>query len=210
MPTVEALIAFLVTAGVIIAVPGPSVVFAVGRTLNLGRKPGLATVVANAAGTGVWILVSAFGLSAVLEVFPEFLKGLQIFGVLYLAYLGIKSILGARKSATLTGNNQETVIPLRQIFREGFVVGITNPKVAVFFTAILPQFINPEGSFLVQFLLLGLLFEILGIMGDSVWVLGAAWFRNWILSKPTRMRAISAIGGALIIAVAFWLGLELI
>jgi threonine/homoserine/homoserine lactone efflux protein len=210
VPTVEALIAFLVTAGIIIAVPGPSVVFAVGRTLNLGRKPGLATVVANAAGTGVWILVSAFGLSAVLEVFPEFLKGLQIFGVLYLAYLGIKSVLGARKSATLSENNQEQTIPLRQIFREGFVVGITNPKVAVFFTAILPQFINPEGSFLVQFLLLGLLFEILGIMGDSVWVLGAAWFRNWILSEPTRMRAISAIGGALIVAVAIWLGLELI
>lgn len=210
MPTLEALIAFLVTAGIIIAVPGPSVVFAVGRTLNLGRKPGLATVLANAAGTGVWILVSAFGLSAVLEVFPEFLRGLQIFGVIYLGYLGVKSIIGARKSAGSTATEAESALPIRKILSQGFVVGITNPKVAVFFTAILPQFINPEGNFLIQFLLLGLLFEILGILGDSIWVLGAAWFRTWILSKPSRMQAISTIGGALIVLVALWLGYELI
>lgn len=210
MPTLEAFLAFLITAAIIIAVPGPSVVFAVGRTLSLGRKPGLATVVANAAGTGVWIVVSAFGLSAVIEVFPEFLRALQIFGVLYLAYLGIKAILGAKKTAELSDSRAETGLSLGRIFREGFVVGITNPKVAVFFTAILPQFINPEGSFLIQFLLLGLLFEVLGIMGDSIWVLGAAWFREWILSKPARMHVIAFAGGVLIVAVAIWLGIELI
>lgn len=210
MPSVEVFLAFLLTAAVIIVVPGPSVVFAVGRTLNLGKAVGLVTVLANAAGTSLWILVSAFGLNALIELFPDVLRFIQIFGVLYLGYLGLKSVISATRATESSSQNDEARKPLRKVFVEGFVVGVTNPKVAVFFTAILPQFINPSGSFLLQFLLLGLIFEILGIIGDSSWVIGAAWFRQWILSKPVRMQIISIIGGVLIIAVAIWLGSELI
>ncbi len=210
MPTTESFIAFLLTAIVIIAVPGPSVVFAVGRTLSLGRAVGLVTVIANAAGTSVWILVSAFGLNALIQAFPGLLSIIQWLGVAYLAYLGLKAILNSKRAADESQQFEGAGKSLGKVFAEGFVVGITNPKVAVFFTAILPQFINPSGSLLIQFLLLGLIFEVLGVIGDSIWVLGAATFREWILTKPSRMRAIAIIGGVLIVLVSIWLVLELI
>lgn len=210
MPTTESFIAFLLTAIVIIAVPGPSVVFAVGRTLSLGRAVGLVTVLANAAGTSIWILVSAFGLNALIQAFPGLLSFIQWLGVGYLAYLGLKSILISKRAADESQQFEEAGKSLGKVFAEGFVVGITNPKVAVFFTAILPQFINPSGNFLFQFLILGLIFEVLGVIGDSTWVIGAATFREWILTKPSRMRAISIIGGVLIVLVSIWLVLELI
>ncbi|MFM1784629.1 MAG: hypothetical protein RLZZ579_906 [Actinomycetota bacterium] len=184
-------------------------VFAVGRTLSLGRAVGLITVIANAAGTSIWILVSAFGLNALIQAFPGLLSFIQWLGIAYLAYLGLKSILTSKRISSESQQFGEDRQPLSKVFAEGFVVGITNPKVAVFFTAILPQFINPSGSFLIQFLLLGLIFEVLGVIGDSVWVIGAATFREWILTKPSRMRAISIIGGVLIVLVSIWLILEL-
>ena len=208
MPTGDAFALFLITSIIIIAIPGPSVVFAVGRTLALGRSAGLVTVAANAIGTSAWVLFAAFGLAGLLAIAPSLLTFVKLAGTLYLAYLGVQTIRGARREHQAINSFSETAKPNRQIFREGFLVGLSNPKVAVFFTAVLPQFINPEGNFILQFLLLGLIFEVLGVAGDSLWVIGAAKVRTWILSSEARLARIITVGGLLIIAVAGWLLFE--
>lgn len=205
MPSTADLIAFTVTSLLIILIPGPSVVFAVGRTLALGRSAGLVTVASNAAGTTTWLIATALGLGSILGIFPALLPGIQVLGALYLGYLGIQTVRGSKsKHDQIMAQDQEKP-SLTQIFREGFLVGLGNPKVAVFFLAILPQFINPDGNFIIQFLILGLIFEVVGTISDSGYVLGAAAVRQWILNSPSRLSRIIAVGGVMILGVAFWL-----
>ncbi len=205
MPTLAAMIMFLITALVIIVIPGPSVVFAIGRTLALGRSSGLVTVVANSVGTSVWVVGTAFGLYGLVTALPWLLEVIKIGGVLYLGYLGFKTVRGAGKQHANIMSASDAKKPLGKIFREGFLVGLSNPKTAVFFTAVLPQFINPAGNFVIQFLLLGALFEIIGTLSDAVYVLTAAAVRDWILNEPKRLHSIVAVGGCMILGVSAWL-----
>jgi len=205
MPTLAAMITFLITALVIIVIPGPSVVFAIGRTLALGRSSGLVTVVANAAGTSVWVVGTAFGLYGLVSALPWLLEVIKIGGVIYLGYLGYKTIRGSKQQHANIMASSNTKKPLGQIFREGFLVGLSNPKTAVFFTAVLPQFINPAGNFVIQFLLLGLIFEVVGTISDAFYVLGAAAVRTWILNEPKRLHIIVMTGGFMILGVSIWL-----
>lgn len=205
MPSPANLIAFIITALIIILIPGPSVVFAVGRTLALGRSSGLVTVASNAAGTTTWLIATALGLGSILSIFPALLPGIQVIGAAYLGYLGFQTVRGSSSKHGEIMNQDQAHPSLKQIFREGYLVGLGNPKVAVFFLAILPQFINPEGNFVVQFLILGLLFEVVGTISDSGYVLGAAAVRNWILVSSNRLSKIIAAGGLMIIGVSIWL-----
>lgn len=210
MPTLAAMITFMITALVIILIPGPSVVFAIGRTLALGRSSGLVTVVANATGTSVWVIGTAFGLYGLVSALPWLLEVIKVAGVIYLGYLGYKTVRGAGKQhANITSASGEQK-PLGQIFREGFLVGLSNPKTAVFFTAVLPQFINPAGNFVIQFLLLGGLFELIGTLSDAMYVLAAAAVRDWILNEPRRLHTIVAVGGFMILGVSVWLFINMI
>jgi threonine/homoserine/homoserine lactone efflux protein len=195
----------LITSLVIILIPGPSVVFAIGRTLALGRSSGLVTVVANAMGTSVWVIGTAFGLYGLVTALPWLLEVIKIGGVLYLAYLGYKTVRGASKQHANIMNASDERKPLGQIFREGFFVGLSNPKTAVFFTAVLPQFINPSGNFVIQFLVLGLIFEVIGVLSDAMYVLAAAAVRTWILNEPRRLQTIVTVGGFMILGVSVWL-----
>ncbi|MFM6967232.1 MAG: LysE family translocator [Rhodoluna sp.] len=210
MPTLAAMITFIITALVIILIPGPSVVFAIGRTLALGRSSGLVTVVANAMGTSVWVVGTAFGLYGLVSALPWLLEVIKIGGVLYLGYLGYKTVRGASKQHANIMNSSDAKKPLGQIFREGFFVGLSNPKTAVFFTAVLPQFINPDGNFVIQFLLLGGLFELIGVLSDAMYVLAAAAVRDWILNEPKRLHIIVSVGGFMILGVSIWLLINMI
>ncbi len=205
MPTLSQLIGFLVTSIVIIAIPGPSVVFSVGRTLALGRSTGLLTVIGNALGGSVWLLATAFGVSTLLVAFPWLLAAVKIAGAAYLGYLGFNTI---RKSGAQQAQIEQSNLTPQSSWttlKQGFLVGLSNPKVAVFFLAVLPQFINEGGNFTVQFLVLGLTFEVLGIIGDSTYVVAAALVRDWILVKPTRLGLIVRAGGSMIMGLAAWL-----
>jgi threonine/homoserine/homoserine lactone efflux protein len=210
MPTVAAMITFLITALVIILIPGPSVVFAIGRTLALGRSSGLVTVVANATGTSVWVVGTAFGLYGLVTALPWLLEVIKIGGVVYLGYLGYKTLRGASKQHADIMSSSNEAKPLGQIFREGFFVGLSNPKTAVFFTAVLPQFINPAGNFVIQFLLLGMIFEVIGTLSDAMYVVGAAAVRDWILNEPKRLHTIVFVGGCMILGVSVWLLINMV
>jgi len=211
-PSAPLLLAFLATSVTLVAIPGPSVMFIIGRTLSHGRKAGLLTVLFNSLGHSTWMLAVAFGLGAFLASIPAALHVIQIVGASYLGYLGIQSIRHRKNDELqLAEKNAEvdrgirSSSPTWKIARDAYLIGFSNPKVAVFFFAVLPQFVEPDANFTLQFLVLGVIFEIMGNLGDAAYSLSASVARNWIFSKTGRLATIVGIGGILITGLAIFL-----
>lgn len=188
------LVAFSVLSLVIIVIPGPSVLYSIGRALAWGKRAALISVLGNATGVGVQILAVAFGLGALVIALPPLFFGLKLGGALIILVLAIQAIV-ARKDHTKVERVRARPAHSR-LFVESIGVGITNPKTLVFFVASMPAFVTPNGTSVVwQMLLLGLIFTIIGISSDSVWAVGAGFARDWFASSPTRLVAVRAGGG---------------
>jgi threonine/homoserine/homoserine lactone efflux protein len=207
VPTWDSLLTFIIASVVLIAIPGPSVMFAVGRSLALGKKFGVLTVLGNAMGTFVWIVLVAVGLGAVIASSEIAYQVIRLGGAAYLIYLGVMTIVQRHaKAPDLGGSLQSQTVG--KTLREAFIVGVSNPKTAVFFLAVLPQFVNySAGNLWFQMLFLGLIFEVLGIMGDMIYALAAGYARDWLAKNPRRLTVIITTGGAIIIALGLFLAL---
>ncbi len=200
LPT-EHLLAFLVIATVLIAVPGPSVLFVVTRSLTLGRRAGLATVVGNAAGVYVQVVAVALGVGAIVQESIAVFTVIKLAGALYLVYLGVQSFRHRRELAAALGRAVEPR-ELRRILVDAFAVGLANPKVIVFFVAVLPQFVDPSaGSVALQLLTLGAVFCTIALVCDGVWALAAGAARAWLVRSPRRLEAIGGTGGIVMIGL---------
>jgi threonine/homoserine/homoserine lactone efflux protein len=200
VPT-DHLLAFVLLAFVLIVVPGPSVLFVVTRSLTLGRGAGVATVVGNAAGAFTQVVAVAFGLGALVQESVAVFTALKLAGAAYLVYLGVQSL---RHRRALAAALYAPVAPrvLRRILADGFLVGVFNPKVIVFFMAVLPQFVDPgSGSVAVQLLVLGAIFCAIALLCDSTWALLAGAARTWLVSSPRRLSAIGGSGGLVMIGL---------
>ncbi|WP_395244731.1 LysE family translocator [Agromyces sp. MMS24-K17] len=208
MVPAENLWAFVVAAAILIAIPGPSVLFSVGRALVLGRVGGLLSVLGNALGLLPIIVAVAFGVGAFVAQSVVLFTILKIAGALYLAYLGIQAIRHrGDASAALTAP-----VTRRSRWRQlgqGFVVGVTNPKTIAFFVAVLPQFVSLEaGSATLQLLELGFVFFLLALIGDSTWALAAGSARDWFVKSPKRAERLAGTGGAMMIGLGGVLALS--
>lgn len=204
----ENLWAFVVAAAILIAIPGPSVLFSVGRALVLGRAGGLLSVLGNALGLLPIIVAVAFGVGAFVAQSVVLFTVLKVVGALYLGYLGVQAIRHRRDaSAALTA-------PVTRSSRwrqlgQGFIVGVTNPKTIAFFVAVLPQFVSLEaGSATVQLLELGLVFFVLALIGDSTWALAAGSARDWFVKSPKRAEHLAGTGGVMMIGLGGVLALS--
>jgi threonine/homoserine/homoserine lactone efflux protein len=200
LPT-EHLLAFIVVAAVLIAVPGPSVLFVVTRSLTLGRRAGIATVVGNTAGVYVQVMLVAVGVGAIVQESIAIFTAIKFAGALYLVYLGVQAF---RKRHSLAAALNTPVAPrdLRRILVDAFIVGIANPKVVVFFVAVLPQFVDRSaGSVPLQLLTLGAVFCAIALVFDSTWALAAGAARNWLVRSPRRLAAIGGTGGIVMVGL---------
>ncbi len=207
LPT-EHLLAFLVIATVLIVVPGPSVLFVVTRSLTLGSRAGLATVVGNAAGVYVQVVAVAFGIGALVEQSIHVFTAIKLIGAAYLVYLGVQTFRHRRSLLAALGAPVERKL-LRRIFGDAFLVGIFNPKVIVFFMAILPQFVDRSaGAVPLQLLTLGAIFCLIALVCDSVWALAAGAARSWLVGSPRRLEAIGGTGGVVMIGLGAGLALS--
>lgn len=155
MPSTGHLVAFAVTALALIVIPGPSVLFVITRSLVLGTRAGLATVVGNAGGGFVQVLAVAFGVGPLVQRSIAVFTAVKLLGAAYLVYLGVQAIRHHRSLADALAAPVATRTR-RRIVRDAFVVGVTNPKTMVVFTAVLPQFVDRgSGAVVGQMLLLG-------------------------------------------------------
>jgi threonine/homoserine/homoserine lactone efflux protein len=199
------LLAFALAALVLIAIPGPSVLFVIGRTLALGRRGGLLSVLGNAAGEVVQIAAVALGVGVVLAQSLLLFSVVKFAGAAYLVYLGIQAIRHRGGGAAASSSNPASTA---RVLREGFIVGATNPKSIVFFVAVLPQFVDySAGAIPVQLATLGAVFLLIALVSDSTWSLAAGTARHWFARSPRRIAALSTTGGVMMIGLGGTLAL---
>lgn len=201
------LLAFTVTASVLIAVPGPSVLFVVSRAITLGRLAGVATVAGNTVGAFTQVIAVAFGIGPLVERSVTLFTVLKLAGACYLMFLGVQAVRHRRSLAEALGAEVERRTRTR-IMLDGFTVGVTNPKVIVFFAAMLPQFVDPRtGHVPVQIIVLGAVFGAIALLSDSAWALAAGTVRGWLASSPRRLELIGGTGGLMMIGIGARLAL---
>lgn len=202
MPPASSLVPFLVSAVALIAVPGPSVLFVISRGVALGRRAALLTVVGNAAGFYVHVVALAIGLGRVVERSATVFTALKLAGAAYLVWLGVQAIRD-RRSMALVLDAAASPRSDRRLLREGFLVGIANPKAILFLAAVLPQFVDPAASAPagVQLWVLGTLFAAIAVTLDSVWALAAGTARRALGDSPRRLERLGGAGGLVMIAL---------
>jgi threonine/homoserine/homoserine lactone efflux protein len=201
MLPVDRLLAFGITAFVVIVIPGPSVLFVVGRALACGSRVAVWTVLGNAIGEYGQVIAVAIGVGALAEQSVAVFTALKLLGGAYLIYLGVRTFRERRSLAAALAA-PVALRSDRRAFLEGFTVGITNPKTVVFLAAILPQFVDrAAGNVPVQILLLGAVFAAIAVASDTVWAVAAGGVRLWFARSPRRLELIGGAGGLAIAAV---------
>jgi threonine/homoserine/homoserine lactone efflux protein len=206
VPSVETLLTFTLAGVVLVIVPGPSVLFIVGRALAHGRRAALTSVAGNTTGASLVVLLVALGLGTVAAQSATVFTVLKIAGAVYLVYLGVHTI--RTRGDLVVALGQQAGAQDRRMFWQGVVVGFTNPKVLIFFAAVLPQFVDTgAGNATSQMLVLGLLFAVIAATLDSAWGLAAGTARQWFATSPVRLRRMGGTGGVMMIVMGAGLAL---
>jgi threonine/homoserine/homoserine lactone efflux protein len=201
--TAEQMLTFGLAAFIIIVIPGPSVVFTIGRALAYGRGVALATVVGNTIGLVTIVVLVALGLGVVVQDSIIVFTTLKLVGATYLVWLGFEAV--RRRRDFLASDGSELLgapMTWARAVRQGYVVGASNPKGYLMLAAVLPQFVDRgEGHLQLQMLLLGLLATTIGLVSDSVWALIASQLRTWFNRSPRRGEAMATVGGVSMIGL---------
>lgn len=193
--------AFALAAFALILIPGPSVLFVISRSLSLGRKGGFLSALGNALGALPAIALVSLGIGAIVAESVVAFIIIKFLGAGYLMYLGVQAIRH-RNDHTDTATSQRAQPSSFRIIREGFVVGVSNPKTIVFFVAVLPQFVSYEnGAIPLQMAALGMIFLGIGLASDSMWALTAGTARTWFARNPKRLSHMGAGGGVAMIGL---------
>jgi threonine/homoserine/homoserine lactone efflux protein len=201
----DTLLAFVVAAFVMVVIPGPTVLFTIGRALSLGRMGGFLSILGTAVGSIVLVVAVALGVGTVIAQSVLLFTIVKVLGAGYLVFLGIQAIRHRKDAARAIVTEQARRSGWRLLI-EGFVVGVTNPKSIAFFLAILPQFVDLQGASVpAQLFVLGVIVVAIGVTCDAVWVLLASAAREWFGRSPRRIEAMGATGGGLMIALGAFL-----
>jgi threonine/homoserine/homoserine lactone efflux protein len=198
----EHLLAFGLAALVLIAIPGPSVVFVIGRALAYGRAVALATVLGNSLGLLAVLVLVACGLGVVVQESVAVFTVLKLVGAAYLVWLGAQAIRHRRRFDVAAVGGSAPTMSRGRALRQGFVVGVSNPKAFMIFAAVLPQFVDRgQGQVRGQMLLLGLLAFGIALLSDSLWAVLASRLRQWFGASRRRGEALGTAGGVSMIGL---------
>ncbi len=192
---------YAIASLVLIVIPGPGVLFVVGRALAHGRRTAIATAAGHAAGNYVVAACVAVGLGTLLERSAQVFAAVKLAGALYLVWLGVQAV---RHRGALASAMSSAAGPRAgwRALRDGFVVGVTNPKAFILFGAVLPQFVNRSAGYVpVQMLLLALVSVSIGVVSDSSWGLAASGVRAWFARSPRRFALVGGAGGLAMIGL---------
>ena len=204
----DQLLGFGLAALVVIVIPGPSVVFVVGRAVSYGQRVALASVAGNTAGLFVVMALVCLGLGALVAESLLVFTVIKLAGAAYLVWLGIQA-LRHRKELRMGDDGLRVALSGWKATRQGFVVGISNPKAFMIFAALLPPFVDRGSSTAVplQMFVLGALAVVLGLVCDSVWALAAGRARAWFAGSGSRVSALGAVGGVSMIGLGVGMAL---
>jgi threonine/homoserine/homoserine lactone efflux protein len=196
---------YLIATVLIILAPGPSVLFTIARAIAWGRVAALATVIGNAFGMFLVSVLVAFGLGPLLQSSKLFYNGVQWAGGAYLIYLGYAAIAASRVDAQGMQNTEGSKPSFFTSLKNGFWVGVLNPKSIVFFAAILPQFVDQDkNNVTAQLLLLGAIFAAIALISDGSYGLLAGTVRSWLAGDVKRLIFMRRFGGVVMIGLGIF------
>ena len=193
---------YLIATILIILAPGPSVLFTIARAIAWGRLAAIATVIGNASGMFLVSVFVAVGLGPILQSSEFLYNAIQWAGGAYLIYLGYSAIAASKVDAQDMRAGTGSKPTFLTSIKNGFWVGVLNPKSVVFFAAILPQFIDEEKSNVTaQLLLLGAIFALIALISDGAYGFLAGTIRQWLSGDVKRLIFMRLIGGVVMIAL---------
>lgn len=218
MIAADRILPFLLTAIVIILAPGPQVLFVVGRALAYGRRTAVSTAAGGTFGAYVQAILVSLGLGTLVERSAVVYAALKLIGAAYLVFLGVRAYRHRHALGTSLREGAEPVegagedepggdapgpaprtgkpVTGLRAARQGVLVGLTNPKAAVFFGAILPQFVDrARGDVPLQMILFATMFSTMALVCDSSWGLAAGTARDWFARSPRRLAMVGGAGG---------------
>jgi threonine/homoserine/homoserine lactone efflux protein len=199
MPAGETLALFMAAALALNLTPGPDMMYVTARSVSDGRRTGVVAAFGIGAGTLVHIAALALGLAALLAAVPLAYDALRIAGAIYLVLIGVQLLLRPRRAAEVA-----TLPPssLATVFAQAVLTNVLNPKVALFFLAFLPQFVDPAaGPALAQIVLLGLLFDIQGTVVNVAVALLASGTTRRLRANARAVSVLQWLTGALFVAL---------
>jgi threonine/homoserine/homoserine lactone efflux protein len=193
---------FVVASMAIIIVPGPSVLFTLARGVAWGRNVAVLTVLGNSIGTLVLSVIVAVGLGPLLAHSKTFAVVLQLIGGSYLLWLGYDALRHRHEHARAMVQRENQRPKNVHVIRQGFTVGILNPKSLVFFAAVFPHFVNrSKGNVTLQLLLFGALFSVMAFCSDATWGVIAGTAREWLSGSPARLVVLRTIGACVMMTL---------
>src|SRR5262245_52966012 len=185
MPAPHTLVAFALVAAAFVAIPGPSNLYVVGRGLQSGSGAAVAGAAGCATGALTYVAATAAGLSALIASSQLVFAGLHYAGAAYLCWLGIAALRSpAAEAPRAIGTGS-----LGRSYRQGALVELGNPKVALFFLALFPQFVHRgDGPAALQVVVLGAIFVAIGFVSDSMYAMSSGRLSRWLARHPRRYR----------------------
>jgi len=199
MPSAEMVLVFMAAALALNLTPGPDMLYVTARSVSDGRAAGVVSAFGIAAGTLVHITALALGLAALLAAVPLAYDVVRIAGAIYLVVIGLQLILRPRRAGTVAPLEKSR---LGVIFAQAVVTNVLNPKVALFFLAFLPQFVDPAaGAPVPQIVFLGLLFDIQGTLVNVAVALLASRGTAWLRASERRVTLLQRLTGLLFVAL---------
>lgn len=204
MVSMDRFLAFAAMSLLVIVIPGPSVLFVIGRALAHGRRTAVATALGNVLGSYVLVVTVALGVGSLVERSAAVFMAVKLAGAAYLVFLGVQAFRHRKEMRAMsmgTASPAEARTDLRTVM-DSALVGVTNPKGIVFFAAVLPQFVDHSAGHLpAQMLLLGLVPISIGLVTDTLWGLTASATRTWFARSERRLSMIGGAGGVTMIGL---------
>jgi threonine/homoserine/homoserine lactone efflux protein len=200
VPSSSQWLAYAIASLIFVELPGPSLLFTLGRALSVGRRQAQLSAIGNAIGQLVQVLAVVLGLGALVAASATAYTVLKLAGAAYVVWLGVRAIRH-RADARIAMTRPHAPGRRDHPVRTGIVVGVTNPKTIVFFAAFLPQFTDPGHAAVPQLLVLGVPFCVLAATSDCLWATLAGRAREWFSRRPQRLDRLGAVGGVMMIGM---------
>ena len=206
MPTATSLIAFASLAVAVVLTPGPNMIYMISRAITQGRLAGMIAFSGVAVGFVVYLLCAAFGLTAIVFAVPYAYDVLRFVGAVYLAWLAFEALRPGGKSPF-----QVKTLPMarpHRLFLMGLLTSLLNPKMAIFYLALLPNFIDPAHNVLTQSLALGSLHIAISVTINSAIACAAGSIAAFLATRPKWLLAQRWVMGSMLGGLAISMALE--
>jgi threonine/homoserine/homoserine lactone efflux protein len=196
MPTGSTLLLFVGASLALLAVPGPAVIYVVTRSLDQGRTAGIVSVLGVETGTFAYALAAAAGLTGLIAASETGFTIVKYAGAAYLIYLGVRKLLERGEPGESRSSGRS------RLFLNGMLVQLLNPKIAIFFLAFLPQFVDSSGGpVALQILVLGTIFTLLAVLSDGAYVLLAGVLGAWLHAGSRARAGLAKLSGGVYIGL---------